>query len=207
MKVIMIKVISLALLSWFVAHPSRVVVLDWSFGDSVLCPTATKPLNLGLFNVTGGGTLADRKAEFKEAVRTKIEAILYDAVGVRVKNAPSNAKAETTVRLSQELSPTKKNEIGLAHYDPKNKYHDDEAIIFGEQILRLGDDRPFEDWVMIFSNVCSHETLHTFGYKHVSRDECPPDGLSIELMLDGHTIDEMRREQRVLTKIDGGVMP
>jgi len=190
------------------ATGERVVVLDWRCGNSMLHPNLDpEPLDFGSFFVAGGGTLADRKVEFMDAVRVRIKTILDGAgIAVRVEHAPTDAEVETTVRLTQWASPAGKNEIGSAHYDPKNGRHGDEAVIFGEQIRRnerygeAAGEYTFDDWVAVFANVCSHETLHTLGYGHVPRSECPPDGSDIEIMLDGHTMGEMRSEQRVLDK-------
>ena len=52
----------------------------------------------------------------------------------------------------------------------------------------------------IFANVTAHEIGHTLGFPHVARSDVPdsPHALFVELMLAGHTVDEMLRPQRFL---------
>ena len=144
---------------------------------------------------------------FKALVHAEMESILEHIdlfTGVEVVDAadPNTADSvtETTILLTQSLSPTGRTEIGRANFDPCNEYESDEALIFGEQIRRLGDGYPLDEWVTLFANVCAHEAAHTFGFGHVSRDDIDPAGraLYVELMLDGHTVAEMRLTQRMI---------
>ena len=184
------------------------IVLNWDGGANSLYPDLDlQPLDLALLVTDDGGSLADREQEFKEQVRSRIEQILGDVEEISVQvvsgEQDQGTAVETTVHLSQEMSPTGNVEIGRANYDPCNKYYDDEAVIFGEQIRRLGNGYTFEEWVTLFANVCSHETLHTFGYGHVLRAEHPPTGRAVyvELMLDNHTMNEMCRPQRLIHEL------
>jgi hypothetical protein len=185
-----------------------VVVLNWDAGHNALYPAyPMAAVDLSMFETDGGHTLAEHSAFFKEQVRTRVEEIL-ESVGlfaeVVVANDDRDWKSiETTVHLTQEISPDGSMEIGRAHYDPCNEHEDDEAVIFGERIRRLGDRYTFDEWVNVFSNVCAHETAHTLGFGHVSRAEHPPTAraLYVELMLDGFTMSEMTRSHRMLTDL------
>lgn len=182
-----------------------VVVLNWEGGQSSLYRDLDlKRIDLGSFTTSEGETLAEREEEFKELVARRIELILngLEELDVRVvESPPAGVSVETTVHLTQELSPNGRVEIGRAHYDPCNGHYDDEAVIFGEQVHRLGDGFSFDEWVTVFSNVSAHETAHTFGFAHLSRVRNPPTQRSayVELMLDNHTMSEMRRPQRMMS--------
>jgi len=187
---------------------ASLIVLNWDGGANMLYPNLDlQPLDLALLATEDGGSLADREQEFKEQVRSRIEQILGGVEGVNVRIVSSDQNrdpaVETTVHLSQEMSPTGNVEIGRADYDPCNEHYGDEAVIFGEQIRRLGNGYTFEEWVTLFANVCSHETLHTFGYGHVLRSEHPPTdrAIYVELMLDNHTMNEMCRPQRLIHEL------
>jgi len=189
------------------ALKQRVVILDWSGQCDRLYPDESfAALDLTRFETTDGATLADRGTAFREATRARIEEMLneIDVVPVRViqhdEYTGSDEDVETTIRMTQNVSPEGRVEIGRAEYDPCNEWSDNEAVIFGEQIRRLGNGFAFEDWVTLFSNVSSHETAHTFGFGHVSRVDAKPTSrtLYVELMLDSHTMSEMRRTQRMI---------
>lgn len=181
------------------------VALDWRAGLSTIYPDRRfDPLDLAGFHLDDGSTLADHEAEFKALVHAEMASILenidlFEGVEV-VDSAERTARAETTILLTQSLSPTGRTEIGRGNFDPCNEYESDEALIFGEQIRRLGDGYPLDEWVTLFANVCAHEASHTFGFGHVSRDDIDPSGraLYVELMLDGHTVAEMRNAQRMI---------
>jgi len=110
----------------------------------------------------------------------------------------------TTVHFTQELSPDGGMVIGEGDYDPCNRQHDNAAVIFGEQIRRLAAESTFDDWVRAFANVTAHEIAHTLGFAHVDRQTQWPveRALFVELMLDGHTIDELQREQTFVVEQD-----
>jgi hypothetical protein len=181
-----------------------VIVLNWDAGENSLYPQRPmEAIDLSTFDTDGGHTLAEHEDWFKEQVRSRVEIILndIDLFPVVVVNDDDWEVIETTVHLTQEITPNGSMEIGRAYYDPCNAYHDDEAVIFGERIRRLGNGYAFEEWVNVFANVCAHETAHTLGFGHVSRLEQPPTerALYVELMLDGFTMSEMRRQQRMIT--------
>ncbi len=181
-----------------------VVVLNWDGGKNDIYTDLTlSPIDLSLFKTDTGETLLAREASFKADVLREVESILSDVpeMNIRVVSGPSDEKTiETTVHLSQEVSPTGRVEIGRADYDPCNRYYDDEAIIFGEQIHKLGDGYSYEEWVTLFANVTAHEVCHTLGYGHVARADYPPTerALYVELMLDQFTMSDMRRPQKLL---------
>lgn len=178
------------------------VLLDWDGGTSPLYPSISlDPLDLAVFETPDGGTLADRADEFKERVRGQITRIFCDfpEAAIRVDHAGQERNPNATVvHLAQLVSPHGGAQIGEGEYDPCNQYHDDAAVIFGEQIRRLGGPRPLDDWVLMFANVTAHEIGHMVGFGHILRDQQPETSRSlyVELMLDGHTIDELKREQR-----------
>lgn len=182
-----------------------VVALDWRARKSAIYPEQTfDAIDLSGFHVADGSTLADHADLFKDRVREEMSVILegvgvFDRVDV-VDAAEGTADVETTILLTQSLSPTGRREIGRGNYDPCNEYEADEALIFGEQIRRLGDGYALDEWVTVFANVCAHEAAHTFGFGHVARDDIDTTerALYVELMLDGHTVSEMRRTQRMI---------
>ncbi len=181
------------------------IAMDWQARSSTIYPDRRfDPLDLAEFHLDDGSTLADHATEFKALVHAEMESILENLdlfKGIEVVDAAdTRSGVETTILLTQSLSPTGRTEIGRGNFDPCNEYESDEALIFGEQIRRLGDRYPLDDWVTLFANVCAHEASHTFGFGHVSRDDIDPSGraLYVELMLDGHTVAEMRRTQRMI---------
>lgn len=177
------------------------VLLDWYGGTTPLYRDRDfAALDLAAFDTAGGGTLADDEDLFKEQVLREVTRILCDSPGpgVRVRHLEgADEPGATTVYFTQALSPTGIRVIGEGEYDPCNEQHDNAAVIFGEQIRRLGSAYTFEEWVRVFANVTAHEIAHTLGYGHVDRDEQWESGRSlfVELMLDGHTMNELRREQ------------
>jgi hypothetical protein len=181
-----------------------VIVLNWSAGDNSLYPQRPMDaIDLSTFETDGGHTLAEHEGWFKEQVRSRVEIILndIDLFPVVVVNDDDDWEViETTVHLTQEIAPDGSMEIGRAYYDPCNEHRDDEAVIFGERIRRLGNGYAFDEWVNVFANVCAHETAHTFGFGHILRSDQPPTKQApyVELMLDGFTMSDMRRQHRMI---------
>ena len=185
------------------AETTDVVVLDWDGGTSPIYPGYEfDGLDLSLFRTGKRSSLAQEAELFKELVRQEIVSIYCDVleVSIHVRNGPFDTQAEvTTVLLTQALQPDEGADIGEGEYDPCNRQHDNAALVFGEQIRLLAGTNTLEEWVSIFANLCAHEIGHTLGYGHVERDpqaqaERP---LYVELMLGGHTMEEMRRPQRI----------
>ncbi len=183
------------------AITGELVALDWSGGVTPLFPGHDfDPLDLSAFHLADGGSLADDPERFKEQVRRLVTRILCDSPGpkVHVLHAGETEQAGgTTVHFTQDLSPDGGMVIGEGDYDPCNRQHDNVAVIFGEQVRRLAAESTFDGWVRAFANVTAHEIAHTLGFAHVDRQTQWPveRALFVELMLDGHTIDELQREQ------------
>jgi hypothetical protein len=181
------------------------VILDWSGGTSNIYPEDEFPgLDLSAFETVEGGTLADEADAFVEAVRREVVHVLCDLPSVRlaVRNEDDRIRADvTTVYLVQIPSQAGGDQIGEGEYDPCNVQHDNSALIFGDELLKLPGPYSFDDWVLIFANVTAHEIAHTLGFNHVPRSEQPESEhvLYVELMLAGHTADEMIRPQRFLS--------
>ncbi|MFQ5413854.1 MAG: hypothetical protein ACE5E6_05290 [Phycisphaerae bacterium] len=183
----------------------QIIVLDWTGGQAGLYPDRdVAAIDLAAFPVADGTTLAAESDVFQDRVQRRVVEILGDLTEFRLYvtdgEAEDFASAVTVVQVAQELPPDASKEIGRAEYDPCNLQDDNAAVIFGEQILRLSGTYTFDEWVTVFANVCAHEIAHTLGYGHLPRTTYGATDRSayVELMLDGHTMSEMRREQRFL---------
>jgi len=185
-----------------------VVLLDWSGGMTKIYPSDDLPgLDLSAFETTDGGTLADNADAFKEAVRTEATRILCDMPtdGIHLTNAKTGLPQDhSRVVLAEIVSPLGGSQIGQGEYDPCNELHDNDAIIFGSEILKLGGPYSFDQWVQMFANVTAHEIGHTLGYPHVPRIIYPASQRPafVELMLATHTVDEMISPQRYLSDVN-----
>ena len=181
-----------------------VVLLDWTGGTSpIYAGHAFEGLDLTAFKTAEGGTLADDPESFKELVRARIVQIYCDwpEVAVVTVNGEDSQPADTIVHLTQAVQP-EGMDIGEGEYDPCNRQNDNAAIIFGERLWELADAYTFDEWVTVFANVCAHEIGHTLGYGHIVREERTDLERSayVELMLDRHTMAEMRRAQRFVVE-------
>jgi len=178
-----------------------VVLLDWTGGTSPIYSNQDLAgLDLSVFKTTKG-TLADDGERFKELVRAQITQIYCDwpEAAVTTINGEDSQPANTIVHLTQNIQPGGMD-IGEGEYDPCNRQDDNSAIIFGERLRQLGGQYTFDEWVTVFANVCAHEIGHTLGYGHIAREESPHNSFFVELMLDRHTMAEMRRAQRFITE-------
>ncbi|MBI3834961.1 MAG: hypothetical protein HY287_11580 [Planctomycetes bacterium] len=180
------------------------VVLDWDGGTSPLLPDAPfDGIDLGEFQTSGGGTLADVGDNFKEAVRSQVARILCDLpiAPPRVTNGKALPEGQVSVVQIADIHSPQPGQIGKGEYDPCDQVHDNSAIIFGTELKLLGRTFSYDEWVNIFANVTAHEIAHGLGYAHAPRvdDSYASDrSLYVELMYATHTVDEMIREQRLV---------
>jgi hypothetical protein len=187
------------------ATPTDLVILNWSGGTSKIYPDDEFPgLDFASFETADGGTLADAQDAFKDSVRAEVVHILCDlpSINIAVQNEKDRIDTDvTTIYVVHAPSLVGGGQIGQGEFDPCNLYHDNSALIFGEELLDFPGRYSFDDWVLIFANVVAHEIGHTLGFDHVPRTG-PSESehlLYVELMFAGHTIDEMTRPQRFLS--------
>lgn len=181
-----------------------VIAIDFDGGGSALYPhRILAPLDLTAFRTADGGTLADHDAALKETIRDGVAGILSSLDGfdiIVVDARASSLPADTLVHVCQERPANGRPEIGRAEYDPCNRQHDNAAVIFAGQIADMGGSYTEQEWIHVFANVCAHEIAHTLGFGHIDRTnaETAREGI-VELMLDGHTMGEMRGPQGFIT--------
>lgn len=187
------------------ATATDLVILNWSGGTSKIYPDDEFPgLDFASFDTADGGTLADAPEDFKDAVRREVVHILCElpAISVAVQNEKERLDADaTTIYVVHAPSQAGGGQIGEGEFDPCNLQHDNSALVFGDELRDLPGPYSFDDWVLIFANVAAHEIGHTLGFNHVPRSE-PSESehaIYVELMLAGHTVDEMTRPQRFLS--------
>jgi len=198
------------------SHPNDInyVVLDWTGGVSPIYPDDRfDGVDLTRFTTADGFTLADDAEAFQEDVRLQVAHIYCDSSPhiVMVLNGEADRfGAEVNmVHITQALPPKGGTDVGEGEYDPCNRQHDNAALLFGERLLSLADDYTYDEWVNVFANIIAHEVGHTLGFGHLERAERNNVGRSVyvELMLSGHTMSELRQEQRFVADMTNCPQP
>jgi hypothetical protein len=187
---------------------TRTVILDWTGGSSRIYPGVSFPeFDFREFPTPDGRSLADDGKAFQELVRARVETVLLATPGlaIEVRNGEAeNEENASVVHLTQAPPPRGGSDVGEGEYDLCDREPDNRALVFAANVRTLGDECPPEEWALIVANVCAHEIGHMLGFGHVTRsaDTAAPRDLYVEIMLDGHTPEEMRREQRFLAPPD-----
>ncbi|RME38802.1 MAG: hypothetical protein D6788_06730 [Planctomycetota bacterium] len=191
----------------------EVVALTLQGGVTPIYPgVELPPLDLAAFRIPGGRTLADDPRAFRQAVAERISRIFCESGSIPLSVVwadeidPDSAPPGVTVHFTQSLAPDGGDQVGQGEYDVCNRQHDNVALVYGERLRRLAGVQSFEDWGAMFANVAAHEVAHALGYGHVPRGQgdgdTPERPLYVELMLDGHTLAELRQAQRIVTPQD-----
>lgn len=184
----------------------RYVVVDWSGGESAILRGQELPgFNFDNFSVDDGDSLSEAEDDFRSRVLGEVSTILAEALGESVAVIDGEAavadsvQAASTVVVAQ-ITSSGDEQFGEAEYDPCDRFDGNSAVVFAEELRLAAGAMPLDDWVHVFANAISHEVAHNLGFGHVDREAFPPDAraLYVELMLDRHTIAEMRQPQRML---------
>lgn len=184
----------------------RYVVVDWSGGESAILRGQESPgFNFADFPVADGDSLSESEDDFRSRVLGEVSTILAEALGESVAVVDGEGAMADSVQAASkvvvaQITSSGDEQFGEAEYDPCDRFDGNSAVVFAEELHRAAGAIPLDDWVHVFANAISHEVAHNLGFGHVDREAFPPDAraLYVELMLDRHTIAEMRQPQRML---------
>ena len=178
----------------------RYVVLDWSAESyQMLTAEPAPPIDLSLFELEDGGTLADLP-DFAELLAARMQAIFEALEPADIRVLPSDdgsLMAQARVLMTQGRDPNDVKRIGQAYYDPCDVRVGDEAVIWGQAMIDLGAVHSLEEWVHLFANTAAHEAAHTLGFNHpdVVGAEAGRILPTDELMLSKHDLASLLRPQ------------